>query len=162
MVSGISKVEKQPYWDKPFIQVRVVKNNTQLAKIEFETVGTLSTACNMIVYGNRGISTIKNVIKFHFSEDFCGGANGDVYLFWDGKQLYHVETLQYGTDVPVFSRQYLYFPDDEEGIAGKILFYSVAGEYVDEDVEGSEDGIIYEYKIQVLYEWNGKELIEVE
>jgi len=150
-VWGLSKIDTAN-WNNVFIQVRAFKDKTELSKIEFEGVGTITTSNSCEIFGNKGVKNTTNILWFNFSDDFCAGAFGDVYIFWDKVYLHFVKKLRSGADAPVFSSEKFIFPSDKDGKEGKIIFYEDAGEYTDE----GEDK--YEYQRWTDYNWTGCEL----
>lgn len=151
---GTSGIVEGEYSDKFMMQIRAAKDNEQLAKIEFEAVGSESTNRFFSISDNKGIRNITNILDCNFSDDFCGGAFGNVIIYWDKAVLHYVTTLRSGSDAPYFSERFFIYPDDEEGIKKYIILKEEAGEEL-------YDGTInYELKKETKYFWNGCELIE--
>ncbi len=154
---GMSKVDKGSYSDKIIFQIRAVKGNKELSKIEFEGIGSFQTSVNFLVSAHKGLNNVTNIITVDFSEDFCGGANGLVYVFWDKSNLHYVKTLSSGFDAPYFHNEEFYFPGDEKGKSGRIIFHTESGEH---KFEGDSD-IEYDFQETIEYIWTGTELEQV-
>lgn len=138
------------------LQVRVSKNNRQLGKAVFKGVGALLTHNNMEVTNNRGLNKIKSIVSINFSEDMSGGAFGDAYLFWDGKRLHHVITLNHGYDAPMMYEEKLIFPSEQGGKKNRLIFTAKGGEYND------KNQLEVRTNKRIVYKWNGKSLVKVD
>ncbi len=153
---GISKVTLNEYYEIPYIQVRAILDTVELSKLEFEAVGSLTTSHNLELYDSKGLRNVKNILNLNFSDGFCGGAAGDIVIFWDGAALHYVKTLSGGADAPVFFSEEFIYPTDENGETGKVIFYEEAGEYMD------DGNINYNYQRSTKYKWTGCELEKVD
>ncbi len=152
---GITKVVKTEYYDEVYINVRAVKQNKQLAKIEIRAVGGLRTYNSAETLGNKGVDGVKDILKINFSDGYCAGSFGDVYLFWDGTTLHHAKTLDEGFDAPYSATNKFFFPTDEKGKKGFIINKSESGFYGDDDKYHLED---WE---KITYKWDGGKLVVV-
>lgn len=153
-VYGIQKIEKRKYFDKLFIQIRSYVDYKETDKLVIEGVGSLSTSNTLKSLGNKGLDNVREIITLDFSDDFCGGAFGTAYIFWDGKKMHHVSTLQEGFDAPCYDAKTYTFPEDEKGQAGKIIYTNESGCEDEEYQEETE-------KIERHYQWNGEKLVEI-
>lgn len=152
---GVTKVIKQEYFDDVYMNVRVVKENKQLVRIELKAVGGLFTYNSAESLGNKGIEGITDILKINFSDGYCAGAFGDIYLFWDGTSLHHAKTLTEGFDAPYSATNKFIFPTDEKGKKGLIINKSESGFYSDDDkfhLESSE---------KITYKWDGTKLVAI-
>jgi len=95
------------------------------------------------------------ILKINFSDGYCAGAFGDVYLFWDGTTLHHVKTLDEGFDAPYSATNRFVFPTDEKGKKGLIINKSESGFY------GDDDKFHIENWERVTYKWDGSKLVVV-
>ncbi|MDF1550492.1 MAG: SH3 domain-containing protein, partial [Bacteroidales bacterium] len=136
---GLAKMKKTEWGEVPVVQVRAIISDKEIAQVSFEAIGSLTTYRNCELLGNKGIRNINEIIHFNFSDDFCGGAFGDVYIFWDKAILHHARTLHSGADAPVFSDESFIFPEDEGGKEGRIIFNESAG-------EDGDEGTVYDYQ----------------
>lgn len=152
---GASKVERVEWGDKVRMQIRAEKNNEEIAKVEFEFGGTAKTTVNSENLGDKGVKGVKDILNISYSDEYCGGAFGDVMTFWDGKDLHFAIDLRDGADAPMFADESLVFPADSAGLPGKLQWISVVGEYTDDGVEEVDQ------REEKIYVWNGKALEEV-
>jgi hypothetical protein len=152
---GITKVIKQEYFDEVYINVRVIKENKQLAKLDLRAVGGLRTYNFAETLGSKGVDGVKDILRINFSDGYCGGSFGDIYLFWDGKNLFHVKTLDEGFDAPYSATNKFIFPADEKGKKGLIINKSESGFYSDDSKYHIED---WE---RITYKWDGEKLVSV-
>jgi len=151
-VFGLAKVTKKDDFPTTFYQIRVYKDNMELAKHEFQGVGSTSTSRTIDIFGNKGVKNITNILQITFSDGFCAGAFGDIFFFWDKAILHYVNTLYSGFDAPFFSEDKYTFPEDEGGKPNVIIFSSESGEHVD------ENKINYEKQEKKTMFWTGTEL----
>ncbi len=75
-------------------------------------------------------------------------------MFYDGKSLH--QAIKYSkvsdADAYWYSEDY-YFPEDKEGVEGKIVYLREAGETKDYETEWVET-----IKVRRVLEWDGKEV----
>jgi len=152
---AVNKVIKLEYYDEVYIQVRVCKNHVQLAKLDMKAVGSIRTYNTAESMGAKGVNGVKDIFKINFSDGYCAGAFGDAYFLWDGKDLFHVKTLDEGFDAPYSATNVFIFPTDEKGKKGYIINKSESGFYGDDDKFHLED---WE---RITYKWNGSALVTV-
>jgi len=150
---GLASMKKSEYGEIPVIQVRAILDGKEIAQVSFEAIGSLTTYRNCELLGNKGLRNVNEIIHLNFSDDFCGGAFGDVYIFWDKAILHHARTLRSGADAPVFSDESFVFPQDEGGKPGRIIFNESAG-------EDGDEGTVYDYQRSTELIWTGCELKE--
>lgn len=151
---GLGSMKKSEYGEVLVIQVRAIMDGKEIAQVSFDAIGSLTTYRNCELIGNKGLRNVNEIIHFNFSDDFCGGAFGDVYIFWDKAILHHARTLRSGADAPVFSDESFVFPLDEGGKPGRIIFNESAG-------EDGDEGTVYDYQRKTELIWTGCELKEV-
>lgn len=152
---AVNKVVKLEYYDEVYIQVRACKNNVQLAKLDIKAVGSIRTYNAAESMGSKGVNGITDIFKINFSDGYCAGSFGDAYFFWDGKNLFHVKTLDEGFDAPYSATNVFIFPTDAKGKKGYIINKSESGFYGDDDKYHLED---WE---RITYKWDGNALVAV-
>jgi hypothetical protein len=152
---AVNKVIEREYFNEVHIQLRVCKNQQQLAKLEVKAVGGLQTYSGAESLGPKGVPGVKDIFKINFSDGFCAGAFGDAYFFWDGNKIYHVKTLSEGFDAPYYSTNEFIFPEDSKNKKGYIINKSESGYQGDDSKEHIED---WE---KITYAWKGGKLIEI-
>ncbi len=83
--------------------------------------------------GTKGLSNIEGILLVDYVAESFGVEGGGIYLFQQQGQLYQVARLSQVSDAGAY---YLWeefiFPEDEHGVAGKILYKKEMGEYFDE------------------------------
>lgn len=143
-------------WGKvPVYQIRAVGNGEELARLEFKGIGSISTDVSCKLLDNRGVRNVNKILHFNFDSSVCGGAFGNVYVFWDKAVLHFVKSLIEGADAPVFTENYLIFPKDKNGKEGIVIWYKAEG-------EANDDGTItYEYQRNIKLMWTGCELKKI-
>ncbi len=148
------KAEEKEYYTNYDIslQVRACKNNKELSKIEIKGDGGLSIYHWIENFGNKGLSSIDDIIEIGVSQQMCAGINAYNVIFWDGKDLKFAEQLRPGGDAPMFASDELIFPNDKGGVKGKIIRDQQVGELTDEGKE------IIESHSRIAYEWTGNKL----
>ena len=149
---GVSGITKGENFSTVKLQVRVSKNNTQLAKVEVPAVGGLYTYSQAESMGPKGVNGLVDVFKINFSDGYCGGAFGDAYFFWDGQKLHYINTLYEGFDAPYYATNTFIFPTDKNGQSGLIINKSESGYYGDDDKNHIESSK------KITYKWDGTAL----
>lgn len=153
---GASSSEQTEYREKVTVVVKVCKHNKEISKLEIPAEGGLSTYSYTESLGNKRIEGIKEVLKIHFSDEYCGGVFADAYLFWNGTNFIHAMTLNEGFDAPYYNTNQFLFPSDKNGNKkGYIINKMESGYYNDHN-----KNIITEKRI-ILYKWNGSEMVKV-
>jgi hypothetical protein len=140
------------------LQVRAAKNNQELAKLEFFGFGSVTTDSKLETLAPQGLAGLKDILFVDFSDQFCGGAFGKVYVFFDGTKLSFAMSIRDFIDAPMIYTESLLFPSDEGGIKGKVRFVAESNAKVaeseDPDVDLNQMDVVEEH----VYIWNGKEL----
>jgi hypothetical protein len=140
------------------IQLRASKNNKEIAKLEFFGHGSVSTYSQLEALPPQGLPGVKDILDVDFSDQFCGGAFGKVYVFFDGTQLLYGMSIRDFIDAPIVYTETLLFPSDEGGIPGKVRFVAESNaKAVDHEDEGADlnvKDIVQEH----IYRWTGAEL----
>jgi hypothetical protein len=154
-ISKIEEVKKDGYTDyKVTMQARAAKGNKEIAKIDFQSFGSMPTSRELIVSGPRGVEGLENILDFSYSDNYCGGAFGNQIYFWDGKKFIFVKNLQSGVDAPCFSFETFIYPEDEGGKKDLILLKFEAGcELEEEESEVS--------KKMTEYSWSNNKLTQL-
>jgi hypothetical protein len=157
---GISKsTAESEHYDRFWAQIRAVKDNKELSKLEFPTPGSRTTPWTLEMIENHGLEGLKEVIVVSFSDGFCGGAFGHVYLGWTGKDWVHVISTSDGFDAPYAYQELLLFPNDEGGKPGKIVLVAKSNEEaVESEEENVNEGDEMKEIERIEYDWEGKTL----
>ena len=136
---------------KSFLKTRVLENN-----LEFnENNSRLFTGeFSIKATGNNGLDNIKSIFEIDYLAESCGVNGGGIYLFYDGEDL--IKAIDYtqvaDADLYWFIEEYI-FPNDKDGIKGKIVYKSEVGETKEYETEWIESKIT-----RRILEWNGKEI----
>lgn len=154
-IESVEKFKEQNYeYEKIKIQVRVSQHNKQLSKLVFDGIGSIKTTNSIKVLDNKGLKNVQSIVYLNFSDEYCGGAFGDVVLFWTGKKLMYAKTLKHGFDAPMFYEENLIFPKDKGGQPNRIIWTARGGEHGDD----GKDKI--ETNKRMIYRWNGNRLVK--
>lgn len=136
------------------LQIRVIQNQKEIYKTTFKAVGSEYISRYVECFGNKGVPKIHNILNFSFSQEMCGGLNGDIVFFWDGEKLFLVKQFNNGSDAPFYLYSMFLYPTDDGGKQGRIILKTEDG---GEDEEGKE----YENIEKEEYYWTGIELRKV-
>ena len=137
---------------KLFIKTRVLENDLEFT----ENVSQLLTGeFSIKVTGNKGLENIINIFEIDYLAESCGVNGGGIYLFYDGKEL--IKAIDYtqvaDADLYWFIEEYI-FPNEKDGIKGKIVYKSEIGETKEYETEWTESKAT-----RRVLEWNGKEIL---
>lgn len=154
-IASVKKETKGEYTsEKGVIQLRACKNKEELSRIELKTAGSYLNIFHWLAnYGNKGLTSIKDIIEFVESEEMCGGINAYNLIFWDGKKLVYATTLSPFGDAPYYASDNLIFPSEKGGVKGKVIGDQEVGWFDDE----KEANVVESHK-QVEYIWTGESL----
>ncbi|MHA7057208.1 SH3 domain-containing protein [Aquimarina sp. M1] len=135
-----------------FLKTRVLENGSSFK----ENVSQLLTGeFSIKTTGNKGLEKIKSIFEIDYLAESCGVNGGGMYLFYDGNDL--LKVIDYTSvadgDLYWFKEEYI-FPDEKDGIKGKIVYKSEIGETKDYETEWTENKTI-----RRILGWNGKEII---
>lgn len=94
---------------------------------------------NIKVTGNRGIEGLENMLYIDYYADACGVDGGGIYIFYDGQNLTETLRVSSVSEAGLFwYSEELIFPEDEQGMEGKIVFRREHGETMDEEMNWTE------------------------
>ena len=136
---------------KLFLKTRVLEN-----ELEFkENISQLFTKeFSIKATGNNGLEKIKSIFEIDYLAESCGVNGGGIYLFYNGNDL--IKAIDYtqvaDADLYWFIEDYI-FPNDKDGIKGKIVYKSEIGETKEYETAWTESKIT-----RRILEWNGKEI----
>lgn len=106
------------------------------------------------VYGNKGITAIKDMLLVDFVAEACGVNGGGCYFFNDGKSLIKAISYSEIVDADVYwLGEKVIFPNDNKGVKEKIVFVSEEEEKIDEEtnhVRTKLESIEFTWKGQFL------------
>ena len=134
-----------------FLKTRVLEPNLEFQ----ENVSELSTwSFSIKASGNKGLENIKSKFEIDYLAEACGVDGGGMYLFYDGNELIKAIDYTQVSDAGIYWFMETYtFPNDEDGVKGKIVYESDSGETKEYETEWTESKVI-----RRILEWNGKEL----
>lgn len=159
---GLASLKKgsNEYNGEKEVQIRACKDNKELSKITFEATNYSEISNSLSCGGNRGVSNIDNILEYDESQEMCGGANIYVVIFFSNNKLSLVSTLYPGADAPYYFSDHLIFPEDENGVKGRIIHEVQEGYWEENDSEeGGKDVIEKHRKVECI--WTGKGLKEI-
>ncbi len=84
--------------------------------------------------GTKGVPDLEGILLVDYVAEGCGSEGGGIYLFQQQGALHQVARLSQVSDAGIyyFWEEFI-FPEDDHGMAGKILFKKEQGEYLDEE-----------------------------
>ncbi len=137
------------------LQIRACKNNKELSKLELNAVGSLENMFRTInISGNKGLSSLKNIVNISLSQEMCGGINEEYVIFWQKEKLYYAFALSPWADVPIVIEDRLIFPTDKGGKKNIIIQEKKRLEYIDDSLEKA----VIDYHKKIEYKWTGTKL----
>lgn len=155
---GISSIRKEEHYDVLTVQVRAEKGRKELGKLEFDAIGGVNTYVTGSFRENHGLKGVLDVLELDYSDGFCGGQFGQVYVAWTGTALVHLKTITDGVDAPYVYDESLVFPGEEGGVQGKVVFTAVSNE---EAVEQEKEDLNEMKEVELkVYVWDGQKLVE--
>ena len=150
-------LEKNKYGrDVPKVEIRVAKNNKELAKKII--YGDNEGGFYVNVTGGKELKSVQNIISINFPQECCACPGGGTdYLFWNGKEIINAFTIYDGVDAPVFGINALIFPDDHGGSPNTIIMVYYQGEY---DYDGGSVSVIEQSETEI-HHWDGQMLNKI-
>ncbi|MFH0864686.1 MAG: SH3 domain-containing protein [Bacteroidota bacterium] len=150
-------------------EARIIRNNSLLSAVCFDAIYTAFVTNGEYGYtveselmGCRDFKNTCNIIKITFTYEACAYTNGDVLLFWNGKELiYGAEAIDV-SDAGAFSfKSEFVFPDETEkndllqkGEKNKLII-------IETNLTLDSDNNITESKINKrIFKWTGTRLVE--
>ncbi len=137
---------------KLFLKTRVLENENAFK----ENIAQLLTGeFSVSASGNKGLENVNSIFKIDYLSESCGTNGGGIYLFYDGNNLMKAIDFTQVADADLywFHEAYI-FPNDADGVAGKIVYKSEVGETKDYETEWTES----KHSRRIL-EWNGKQMV---
>jgi len=107
------------------------------------------------VAGDKGLSGVKNILTVNSSYDACGYRYGDLFYFWNGKELIEGPTTSGLSEAGQFySYETIQFPADTVGLKDKIIIKQMSGVSEEESEE-----MIEKVEYEVL-DWDAEKGME--
>ncbi|MGB0424911.1 MAG: hypothetical protein ACPGED_11320 [Flavobacteriales bacterium] len=157
-VAGYEKMEEEEGWMRTYYQIRAFRDGKELSKLSVLSFGR--SIAEFTNYGNLGVKKVDDIITLRVPcEGGCGCSTGQIFVFWNGKELTHVMDAGGTADAEYSESEGLLFPCDMEGEAPYIMKYSDHvrwGEEWEEEQEIDEVPRIYTYEYFI---WNGDSLV---
>lgn len=154
---GMTKVETSKKGEEDYapskreVEIRAVRNNRIISSVKVDLIFESGYYTEAYLYGNLGLKTWSNVLKFTFFYEACGYPSYDLWCLWDGNKLILLPSLLTVSDAGVFAHVENYlFPESENGIPDTLLIEQ-------KEVQGMIEDGTYDYtqKIRPI-KWNGK------
>lgn len=158
---GISKVaEEDEGATNTLFQIRAERNGKEIARLEFDGgYASPSTGFEIVSMPPKGIKGVSEIVEISYSDGFCGGFFGEVYLVWNGAEFIFMTSTHDGVDAPYTYDEQIIFPSDEGGQAGKVIFRAYSNSEAVEQEQ--EDLNVEKMEEEVFYVWDGKQLVVV-
>ncbi len=138
--------------EKLYLKTRLVSSTNEYV----ENISELDTSVvTLHASGNKGIANVESIFLIDYMAEACGVNGGGIYLFYDGKNLIKaIDFTQIGdADLYSFIENYT-FPDDKDGIAGKIVYTREHYEKKDDETEWTETTVN-----QRQLEWKNNQML---
>jgi hypothetical protein len=121
-----------------------------------ESKSILSTNEFLIdIYNHKGIEDIDHILFINYLAEACGVDGGGIFFFKTKSELIKVLEISQVSDAGVYwVEEKLIFPNDKNGVKGKIVYQKEIGNYEDEDtnwIEIRKTSRELEWKNGVLY-----------
>ncbi|WP_299781524.1 SH3 domain-containing protein [uncultured Formosa sp.] len=117
----------------------IIRHLNEQLQIEEVVTDLRSNDFSLEVYGNKGIEGIDNIIFVNYLAEACGVEGGGVYFFEVNGTMKKVFTISQISDAGVYwFFEELIFPNDENGVKGKIVYKKESGTYQDEETNWVE------------------------
>lgn len=156
---GLSKIQEEDEGATTTgLQLRAAKANKEIAKLEFFGYGSVGTSTFLDAGAPQGLPGIKDILFVDFSDNYCGGAFGKVYVFFDGAKLHYAMGTRDFIDAPMVYTETLLFPSDEGGVKGKVRFVAESNAKVAESEDPNVDLNQKEITEEHTYIWTGTAL----
>ena len=139
-----------------------IKDGKMVDTISFNRLSNFNGAHS---YGNRGLSTVEDVLGICYSGESCGTAGGDVLIAWNNNQFQFIEKSYGIGDGGLSSNHDLIFPTDQGGKPGVIRLNQSESESIDlfhEKGEKDRYESIYDYDITREFVFENGQLYEVD
>ncbi len=107
------------------------------------------------LYSNKGIDGIDNILFINYLAEACGVDGGGIYFFQLNDKLKKVFEISQVSDAGVYwLSEDLIFPEDKDGVKGKIVYQKELGNYKDETTNWTEIN-----KVNRELEWKDGEIL---
>lgn len=147
IVGGLLSLDKKEIGDSVYLtslKYNIKEENTELLLrlvdkkklnyVEYSEVFRNVNAFSVKVFGNRGVSNIKNMVLIDYIADACGVEGGGSYFFnVDDTLIKAIEFSEFSEAGMFWIHEKVIFPKDHEGKEGKIIFVSEQGRTVNEE-----------------------------
>ena len=127
--------------------------------MDFEIIGSIDPETENYEHSiagklldNSGFASLENIIVLSFFYEACGYTNGDILLFWNGKQLTYGTIGISVSEAGVFHDYFdFYLPNHIDGTPNYLIHIQSYDEYGEGCYERVETNI-------KLFHWDGKKL----
>mgnify|MGYP002619662311 CR=1 FL=1 len=114
-----------------FLILRYLDSHNEIKEIE---TALYTNEFTIKTYNNKGLEGVEEIIYIDYFAEACGVNGGGIYFFRIKDTLSKVIEITQISDAGVFwNFEELIFPDDENGVSGKIIFEHEKGIYKDEE-----------------------------
>jgi hypothetical protein len=132
------KTEKNNYFfslkmndDGYFLILRYLDSQNEIKEIE---TALYTNEFTIKTYNNRGLEGVEEVIYIDYFAEACGVNGGGIYFFRIKDELRKTIEISQVSDAGVFwNFEELIFPNDKNGVNGKIVFEKEVGVYKDDE-----------------------------
>ncbi len=105
----------------------------QEIRVELPAVSFSYPVFEFQVFDNRGLDGIEHILVIDSYPESCGAPGGATYLFYQNGTLNKVFQTQSSSDAGVvWLHEALIFPNEENGVPGRVVYHRVYGEMMEE------------------------------
>lgn len=122
--------------DTYFIIIRCIKNDFTFTEKQVK-IATINFSIELLE--NNGIDGVKNILFINYLAEACGVDGGGIYFFETENDLKKVFEIYQMSEAGAFwVWEELVFPNEKDGVKGKILYKKETGQYKDEETNWIE------------------------
>lgn len=147
--------------ERKIMEARIVKNGAVISSVRFEAIETLmgvepcryGYTLHGAYLGSKGFTPDIKFFRIGFEYGACDYANGDVILYWDGRNIrYALTALSMGNELGSHSFAYV-FPGMKGGMKNALIV-DYTSVFRDEETAKTKSTALR----REIFRWDGKEL----
>ena len=122
--------------EKQILNIRLVNEDFTFIEKEIEI---FTNTFEIDIFGNRGIESVDNIVLINCLAEACGVYGGGTYLFLEDDRLKRAMSITEISEAGFYwISEELVFPNDTNGVKGKIILKKEIGKNVDEETNWVE------------------------
>jgi len=120
--------------------IRALRENQSYEEIS-ASLGSPGLSIDLM--SNKGIKGIQHILRINNEPQACGELGGKIYFFETANQLQNVFATMVSSDAGVYwYNEELIFPEEDGGVADRIVYLKEQGEYGDEATNETSTTIV--------------------